>query len=101
MAGEKKVEKGDGIEHDAAASRFVAHLDAGDAYLAYQTAGPSTLDLQHTMVPEEARGQGVGESLVRAAFDYARAHDQRVIPSCPFVASWLQEHPDAGDLVAG
>ena len=88
------------IEHDERASRFVAHLDGGDAYLAYERVAANTLDFQHTVVPEEDRGQGVGEALVRAAFDYARAHDKRVIPSCPFVASWLEEHPEAQSLVA-
>ena len=88
------------IEHDAAGSRFVAQLDAGDAYLAYRPAGTDTLDLQHTVVPESERGQGVGEALVRAAMDHARAHHQQVIPSCPFVLSWLEQHPEAADLVA-
>jgi predicted GNAT family acetyltransferase len=88
------------IEHDEAGRRFVAHLDAGDAYLAYERTGETALDLQHTIVPEEARGEGVGEALVRAATDYARAHGQQIIPTCPFVANWLTQHPEAQDLVA-
>jgi predicted GNAT family acetyltransferase len=88
------------VEHDAAGRRFVAATEAGDAYLAYQPLGTGTLDLQHTVVPEPARGAGVGESLVRAAVDYARAHGQRIVPSCPFVVDWLEGHPEARDLVA-
>ena len=88
------------IEHDASNHRFVARLDAGDAYLAYEPAGARVLDLQHTVVPEEARGAGVGEALVRAALDHARASDRQVIPSCPFVAAWLDKHPDDQSLVA-
>jgi len=88
------------IQHDAAAHRFVAPLREGEGYLAYADEGGGTLDLQHTIVPEAARGQGVGESLVRAAFDYARENDLRVIPSCPFVQKWLADHPAERDLVA-
>jgi predicted GNAT family acetyltransferase len=88
------------VEHDEQAGRFVARTGSGDAYLAYERTAANTLDLQHTVVPEEERGRGVGESLVRAAFDHARQHHQRVIPSCPFVASWLEEHPEAQSLVA-
>ncbi|CAA9301961.1 MAG: hypothetical protein AVDCRST_MAG40-416 [uncultured Gemmatimonadaceae bacterium] len=88
------------IEHRAPDRRFVARLDAGEAYLAYEPVGERTLDLQHTVVPESARGAGVGEALVRAALDHARAHDQRVIPSCPFVAAWLEKHPEDQSLVA-
>ena len=87
------------IEHDAARSRFVAPLDAGEAFLAYERAGPDTLDFQHTIVPPEARGQGVAEALVTAAFDHARASGQRVIPTCGYVRSWLKEHPEAEELV--
>jgi uncharacterized protein len=88
------------IEHDQAAGRFVAPVDGGEAYLAYERRGAGTLDFQHTIVPPEARGQGVGEALVVAAFDYARTNGQRVIPSCGFVRGWLVEHPEARDLVA-
>jgi len=88
------------VEHDTAKRRFVAHLPAGDAYLAYAPGGPHTIDLQHTVVPAEARGAGVGDALVRAAVDYARAHKQQVIPTCPFVAEWISEHPEAQDVVA-
>ena len=87
------------IEHDADHHRFVDRLDAGDAYISYVTTPDGALDLQHTVVPEVARGQGVGESLVRAAMDHAREQGVQVIPSCPFVQSWLDEHPEARDLV--
>ena len=89
------------IEHDAAGRRFVDHLDAGDAYLSYVATPDGALDLQHTVVPEVARGRGVGESLVQAAMAHAREQGVQVIPSCPFVQSWLDEHPDAQDLVRG
>ncbi|HKG92145.1 MAG TPA: GNAT family N-acetyltransferase [Gemmatimonadaceae bacterium] len=89
------------IEHDEARNRFVAPLAQGEeGYLAYERAGPDTLDFQHTVVPPEARGQGVGEALVTAAFDYARQNGQRVIPTCGFVRGWMKEHPEADDLIA-
>ena len=87
-------------EHDESGSRFFAPVDGGEAFLGYERAGPKTLDFQHTIVPPQARGQGVGEALVVAAFDYARESGQRVIPSCAFVRGWLAEHPEARDLVA-
>ena len=88
------------IEHDAEAQRFVAPLDAGEAYLAYTEAADGTLDLQHTIVPPAEQGSGVGSSLVEHAFRYAREHDRKIIPSCAFVQSWLEEHPEQRDLIA-
>ena len=87
------------IEHNSADHEFVAHLPEGDAYLAYSSDGHGTLDLEHTVVPEEARGRGVGESLVRAVLAYARGEGYQVIPSCPFVRQWLADHPEERDVL--
>lgn len=88
------------VTHDAAARRFLSDLgDDGLAYLAYEPVADDVLDLQHTIVPDEAQGRGVGTALVEAAFAHARAHDLRVVPSCPFVSEWLGDHPEQLDLV--
>ena len=89
------------VEHDAAASRFVARLAGGEGFLSYVARGDGMLDLQHTVVPESERGRGVGEALVRAAVEHARREGSRVVPTCPFVAAWLDDHPEARALVAG
>ena len=88
------------VEHDAAAGRFVVRLPGGEGFVAYEERDGGTLDLQHTVVPEAERGRGVGEALVKGVLDWARAHDRRIVPSCPFVAAYLQDHPEAQDLVA-
>ena len=88
------------IEHDAARRRFTTKLPSGEAYLSYERPRSGVLDLQHTIVPEAEQGRGVGDSLVRHALRYAREHNERVIPSCPFVESWLAKHPDEADLAA-
>jgi predicted GNAT family acetyltransferase len=89
------------VEHDERESRFFVHFDDEDAELAYSRAGPRLIDLQHTYVPESARGHGVAEALAEAAFAYARENGYRVIPTCPFVRSWLRHHPEEAALVDG
>lgn len=85
--------------HDEGASRFVAELDGGDAYLTYTRVRPGVLDLRHTVVPASERGQGVADALVRAALAYARQHGDRIIPTCPYVKEWLEGHPEEKELV--
>jgi predicted GNAT family acetyltransferase len=88
------------VTHDAPARRFVAETPDGPAVLAYEPAGAGVLDLQHTLVPPDERGRGVGEALVRAAVEHARAEGVRLIPTCPFVEAWRRRHPKDADVFA-
>ena len=87
------------VEHDEKAGRFFVRLEGDEADLTYTRIGPKLIDLQHTYVPESARGHGVAEALAEAAFEYAREHGDRVVPSCPFVRTWLRRHPEKLKLV--
>ena len=69
-------------------------FESGKAYLSYARDGDS-IDLQHTVVPPELEGQGVGGALVRAAIGFARTEGLRLVVTCPFARSWLEKHPDA------
>jgi predicted GNAT family acetyltransferase len=54
----------------------------------------------HTVITERKRGNGHGEALVRGALDDARRRGWRIVAQCPFVAHFVAEHPEYGDLVA-
>jgi predicted GNAT family acetyltransferase len=83
---------------NAAASQFEIHADAGVAVLTYELRD-DTLDLTHTRVPSQLEGQGYGAALVKAAMESARAKGLKVIPTCPFVRTYLRRHKEYGDLV--
>ena len=94
-AGDVEVERVEGTR------RFEARLGGETVgYMSYERSADGVLELTHTVVAPSARGQGVGEALVRAALDQIRESGERVIPSCPFVAEYLKEHPDDQALVA-
>lgn len=54
----------------------------------------------HTVVEPPHEGKGLASLLVRGALDDVRARGVRVIPSCWYVARWIERHPDYRDLVA-
>ena len=87
------------VEHEASRHRYVVHYPGGDAELVYAPAGEGVTELVHTYVPPEARGDGVGDALVRAALADARAEGRHIIPTCPYVRAWLARHPEQGGLV--
>ncbi len=88
------------VKRNPARHRFELAVDGGIAVLEYSELRPGVLDLQHTSVPRAGRGKGFGGLLVRGALDEARARGEKIIPPCPFVASWLGRHPEYRELVA-
>ncbi|WP_018317900.1 GNAT family N-acetyltransferase [Bradyrhizobium sp. WSM2793] len=58
------------------------------------------ITFEHTDVPKDLGGKGVGSKLVQGALDQVRAAGLKLIPQCPFVKAWIEKHPDYADLVA-
>jgi predicted GNAT family acetyltransferase len=52
------------------------------------------MDIRSVRVPKAVGGRGLAGTLTRHALDWARANSLRVKPTCPYVASWLERHPD-------
>ncbi|GAB3592990.1 GNAT family N-acetyltransferase [Angustibacter peucedani] len=87
------------VHDDPDRHRYVATVGGAEAgFAAYRSDG-ATVTFTHTEVDDAYEGQGVGSTLVRAALDDVRERGLRVRPLCPFVAAWLQRHPDYQDLV--
>ncbi len=53
----------------------------------------------HTGVPPEIEGRGIAGALTRAALEYARVQQLKVVPQCPFVRKYLEKHSEFRDLV--
>lgn len=59
----------------------------------------NVITFEHTDVPKELGGKGVGSKLVQGALDQVRAAGLKLIPECPFVKAWIEKHPAYADLV--
>jgi uncharacterized protein len=58
------------------------------------------LALTHAEVVPACEGRGFGSRLAAAALDAARDQGLAVIPLCPFVARYIEQHPEYQRLVA-
>ena len=54
---------------------------------------------RHTEIRDAYEGRGLGSKLAQGALDHARANGHPVVPLCPFIASYIERHPDYQDLV--
>ncbi|MDB5280957.1 MAG: GCN5-related N-acetyltransferase [Bacteroidota bacterium] len=54
----------------------------------------------HTEVNPSQEGKGLGKLLVKAAVDYARAHNIKIDPVCPYAKSVFNRKPEYADVLA-
>lgn len=88
------------LRHEPERRRFVLLTDAHTALLEYDQPTPTTLDYRRTFVPSELRGRGVASRLAAFALEHALEQGLRVIPTCPFVAAYIERHPRFRAIVA-
>jgi predicted GNAT family acetyltransferase len=80
--------------------RYVATINGHEAELTYSKLGDSgNVIADHTGVPEELGGRGIGSALVRHLVEDARNNGFRIMPLCPFVKAQYRKHPDWADVM--
>ncbi|MBA0053769.1 N-acetyltransferase [Streptomyces sp. AJS327] len=93
--------EGTEVQDNPGARRYEAYVDGGLAGFVAYTRSPGAVELTHTEVDPAYEGRGVGGALARTALDAAREAGDVVLPSCPFIAGWIQRHPDYQSLTRG
>lgn len=95
------MSKGNAVSDNKQEQRFELELGEGKtAFIQYAKAGEGVVELMHTEVPEEFEGQGIGGRLVKGTFEILREENLRMMPTCRFVAVYLQRHPEYQSLSA-
>ena len=88
------------IHHEPAAQRFTTEVEGSTAFIKYRELAGHVLDLDHTYVPPAGRGRGIASQLAAHALRYARDSGYKVLPTCPFIAAYLERHAEFHDLQA-
>lgn len=81
-------------------SRYEAVVDGELAGFSQYHLTKSSIVFTHTEILPEFKGHGVGSALARSALDDVRAKGERdVVPVCPFIHGYIDDHPEYADLV--
>lgn len=86
------------VRDNPAKHRFEADLGDSIAVAEYILT-PSKIIFSHTEVPPGHEGKGIGTILIRAGLESARTRGLKVIPTCPFFASYMKRHAEVQDLL--
>ncbi|HBH43352.1 MULTISPECIES: GNAT family N-acetyltransferase [Hyphomonas] len=87
-------------EDGKSGGRYVAVVNGHEAEMTYSRAGTERIIIDHTGVPRELGGLGVGVALVKQAVEDARRDGIKIIPLCPFAKAQIQKHPEWQDILA-
>ena len=86
------------VRDNADKHRF--EVDLGDSTaVAVYTLMTGKIMFTHTEVPPQHEGKGIGTALIKAALASARERGLKVIPTCPFFASYMKRHAEVQDLL--
>jgi uncharacterized protein len=85
---------GSEIVHDETRQRFEHTRDGKTSYLAYRRIDARTVDFVSTYTPPEMRGRGIAAHVVERALSWADGEGLAVIPTCWFVAEYVERKPE-------
>ena len=88
------------LEEGSTGGRYVAVVNGHEAEMTFSKAGTSRIIIDHTAVPKELGGMGVGVALVKRGVEDARKNGVKIIPLCPFAKAQINKHPDWQDVLA-
>jgi len=90
------------IQHKLVGGKGMFYVGQDGAILAemvYTMPSPNKMIIEHTEVDESLSGKGVGKQLVQTAVEYARNHDIKIIPLCPFAKSVFEKVKEWQDVL--
>ena len=87
------------IQLDEEAGRFLAVVEGQDCVLDF-TRQDDVVSMNHVGVPSPVGGRGIASRLTRHALDWASDQGLKVRARCPYVAAWIERHPEYRRLLA-
>ncbi|WP_149914950.1 GNAT family N-acetyltransferase [Sphingobacterium cavernae] len=67
--------------------------------ITYSKAGSDKIIIDHTEVDENQKGKGIGKILLSKAVDFAREHNIKIVPLCPFAKTMFDKDIDIRDVL--
>jgi predicted GNAT family acetyltransferase len=85
---------------NTAANRYEIHEGDAIAFLSYRMKGDA-IEYLHSETPPALQGNGYASAIAKFALERDKAIGRKVIPTCPFVKTYIARHPDYAPLVLG
>lgn len=88
------------VHNNPEEKRFEVALGDKIAMVEYMIAGQNIV-FTHTEVPPEFEGKGIASKMARVALEYAKTEGYKVQALCPYIAAYVQRHPEYQSITWG
>ncbi|HSW54028.1 MAG TPA: GNAT family N-acetyltransferase [Ignavibacteriaceae bacterium] len=86
------------VIHEKENERFVIYTEGNEVYVEYKMRN-NKVDLNHTFTHSALRGKGLAAHVVRAALEFAKENNLKVIPTCSYVRAFLAKNDKYKELL--
>lgn len=86
------------VVHVPDRNRYEIHVGDTSAGLTAYRDRDGRRVFHHTRIDDAFAGQGLASRLVHAALDDVRASGKRIVPVCPYVRKYLEQHDGYADI---
>jgi predicted GNAT family acetyltransferase len=89
------------VQHLPGQNRYIFEKDGEEVGLIDYTRRGGSIVLTHSEIDPQLRGHGLGDRMVQEVLEEIRTDtDYTIVAECPFVADWLERHPEYLELQA-
>ena len=81
------------------ADRYEIHVDGELSGFTAIEVEPDATVMPHTEIDGKFEGRGLSKVLIQRALDDLRSRGDKIVPTCPAVARFINKHPEYADLV--
>jgi hypothetical protein len=87
------------IKHDKDHQKFYLIKDDKESYIRYTMPNKGTINILRTFVPPEQRRKGLAREITKAALEYAKENNLKVIPTCSYVDYFIDMNKEYEKLL--
>lgn len=89
------------IQQDEHGRKGAFYIDEDGEWIAELTyeKNDATMTIDHTEIHEKLRGEGIGQDMVKAAVEYARANGLKINAVCPYAKKVIEGTPEFRDVL--
>jgi len=69
------------------------------AEMSFVLSGDKLIEIDHTYVLDELRGQGIGKILLKELVEWARKENKKIIPSCSYAKYQMEKKREYHDMI--